>query len=305
MRKLVFIAATFVCALGLAKADPADDAFARGDFAAAEQAYQTTLATAPDDAAALAGLARLRLYQDKRDEAGRLAQHALQADPANAIAKRVVSGAAARGAAFEHVVLPAMEIGGVRVEAVPASVLPTRAMMAGRTIDGIIGTGLLMHFLATLNYAEGVLTLRPRSASAEFEGSVSENQRMPMWLVGDHFLFARGHINDGPEGLFNIDTGLEGAGIQASRAALEAAGVSLDETAVQTGTGGGGPVRFIPFTASATLGTLTVPDLKGIYTPDGDPYGLFSFAVAGTISHQFFRERTVTFDFDAMALVMR
>jgi hypothetical protein len=382
MRRFAFIAAAFVCALGLAKADTADDAFARGDFAAAEQAYQATLAAAPDDAAALAELSRLRLYQDKRDEARGLAQRALQADPANAIAKRVISGAAARNAAFapdvwriampdgaaevpfvvtdplpvvtvqidgadhlflidtgapdivldsdfarelglkpggtqtgtfaggaqaafEHVVLPAMEIGGVKVEAVPASVLPTRAMMAGRTIDGIIGTGFLMHFLATLNYAEGVLTLRPRSASAAFEANVSDGQRMPMWLVGDHFLFARGHINDGPEGLFNIDTGLEGAGIQASRAALEAAGVSLDETAVQTGTGGGGPVRFIPFTASATLGTLTVADLHGIYTPDGDQYGLFSFAVAGTISHQFFRERTVTFDFDAMAMVVR
>ena len=86
---------------------------------------------------------------------------------------------------------------------------------------------------------------------------------------------------------------------------VSAAHVALDETAVQTGQGGGGAVRFIPFKASATLGALTVPDLDGIYTPDGDQYGLFAFAVAGTLSHQFFRAHAVTFDFDAMRLVVR
>lgn len=369
------------CAMLLAAAAPADP-FAAGDFAAAEQAYQETLASAPGDAAALAGLARLRLYQQKLGEARELAARALKADPGNAEAKRVIGGADVRDAAFapdvwritmsgdvvdipfvatdplpivkvtingqdhlflidtgapdivldsdfakEHglkpsgtqtgtfaagsqaafsrVVLPAMDVGGVHLEAVPASVLPTRAMVPGQTIDGIIGTGFLMHFLATLNYAEGVLTLRPRSASTAFEASVTEDQAVRMWLVGDHFLFARGRIGDGPEALYNIDTGLAGAGIQARRATLDEAHVTIDETAVQTGIGGGGPVRFIPFTASATIGSITVSALNGIYTPDGDQFGLFAFQVAGTISHQFFRERTVTFDFDAMKMVIR
>lgn len=382
MRRLVPIAAAFVCVLGAARADPAADAFAAGDFAAAEQAYQATLASSPDDVAALTGLARLRLYEEKRSEARDLAQHAQRVDPGNVDAKRTLRGAEVRDAAFapdvwrvtmmddavdvpfvatdplpvvkvtingvehlflidtgapdivldsdfakelglkpggaqtgtfaggaqaafEHVVLPAMDVGSVHVEQVPASVLPTRNMSHDRTIDGIIGTGFLIHFLPTLNYAEGLLTLRPRSASAAFEASVTDGQAVPMWLVGDHFLFARGHIGDGPEALYNIDTGLEGAGIQARRETLDAAHVTLDETAVQTGLGGGGTVRFIPFKASATIGAVTVDDLDGIYTPDGDQYGLFQFTVAGTISHQFFREKTLTFDFDAMKMVVR
>jgi hypothetical protein len=184
-------------------------------------------------------------------------------------------------------------------------VLPTRAMSHDRIIDGIIGTGFLMHFLATLNYAEGELTLRPRNASAAFEASVTDSQAVPMWLVGDHFLFARGHIGDGPEALYNIDSGVEAAGLQATRGTLEAAHVAIDEAAVQTGIGSGGAVRFIPFKASASIGAVTVQDLDGVYTPDGDPYGLFEFAVAGTISHQFFREKTLTFDFDGMKMVVR
>jgi hypothetical protein len=370
-----------LCALLLCAQTPADP-FAAGEFVAAEQGYQATLANAPNDVATLTALARIRLYQDKRAEARTLAARALAADPANKDAKRVIAGAAVREAAFapdvwritmpvdpaeapfvvtdplpvvsvringadhlflidtgapdivldsafarelglkpggaqtgtfaggaqaafEHVVLPALDVAGVHVEAVPASVLPTRGMSGERTIDGIIGTGFLMHFLATLDYAEGTLILRPRSASPAFEASVSEGQGVPLWLVGDHFLFARGRIGDGPEALYNIDTGLEGAGVQATRATLEAANIPIDETAVQSGTGGGGTVRFIPFKASATIGTLTVDGLNGVYTPDGDQYGLFQFAVAGTISHQFFRERTLTFDFDAMKMVIR
>ena len=49
----------------------------------------------------------------------------------------------------------------------------------------------------------------------------------------------------------------------------------------------------------------TVDDLDGVYTPDGDQFSLFEFSVAGTISHQFFREKTLTLDFDAMKLVVR
>ena len=379
MRRLVLFAAAFACATGAAMADPASDAFEAGDFATAEQDYQATLANAPDDVAALTGLARLKLYDGKLSEARDLAQHV---DPGNVEAKRVLRGADVRDAAFapdvwritmngdtadvplvaadplpvvrvringadhfflvdtgapdivldsdfakemglkpagaqtgtfaggaqaafEHVVLPALDVGDVHLEQVPASVLPTRNMSPARTIDGIIGTGFLMHFLPTLNYAEGVLTLRPRSASAAFEASVADGQAVPMWLVGDHFLFARGHIGDGPEALYNIDTGLAAAGVQATRATLEAAHVPIDEAAVQTGLGGAGTVRFIPFKASATIGATTVDELDGVYTPDGDQFSLFEFTAAGTISHQFFHEKTLTFDFDAMKMVVR
>src|SRR5690242_3161451 len=100
MRKIFLSAAAFVCVLGAAKADPGSDAFAAGDFAAAEQAYQATLASSPDDIAALTGRARLRLYEEKRGEARELAQHAQRLDPKNPDARRVLRTADVRDAAF-------------------------------------------------------------------------------------------------------------------------------------------------------------------------------------------------------------
>ncbi len=384
-RILLFVGAIVLA--GAASADPPampppDPIFASGDFAAAEQHYAATLAQTPNDAAALAGLARIRLYQERRDEARKLANQALAVDPANPLAKRVMAGATLRDAAFApdvykidmpkggtriafettdplpvvkvriagrdvyflidtggpdlvldtafaaelglqtsaagqgtfaggqqaavmRAVLPEVQFGAATVRAIPIAVLATRVMSPkpDLRIDGVVGTGFLMHFLSTLDYVHGALILRPRSDSAAFERSAKG--AVPMWLVGDHFLFARGRIGTAPEGLFNIDTGLEGAGLQATRATLDAAGITPDPSKVQSGRGGGGMVRFITFKASASLGSLTEPDVDGVYTPDGDQFGLFPFTVAGTLSHGFFRAHSLTFDFVAMKIVVQ
>jgi len=103
--------------------------------------------------------------------------------------------------------------------------------------------------------------------------------------------------------LFSVDTGLAGGGLTAIKEALDAAGVTIDESKAGTGIGGGGAVRVIPFAADATLGTLTRTGVRGIYSPDDSPYGIFPFKVAGAVSHAFFRQSRVTFDFDAMKLI--
>ena len=146
--------------------------------------------------------------------------------------------------------------------------------------------------------------LAPRSSSPDFErrAAAADANIVPMWLVGDHFIFARAKINQ-VEGLFSIDTGLAGGGLVATKATVDAAGLMLDQSNTGTGQGGGGAVQFVPFHASATLGTLTGADVPGVFMPDGDPYGLFRFKVASALSHEFFRHSRVTFDFDAMKLV--
>jgi hypothetical protein len=125
---------------------------------------------------------------------------------------------------------------------------------------------------------------------------------VPFWLVGDHFMFARGKVNQA-DGLFLIDTGLAGGGLTATRATLDAAGVTVDESHTLTGQGGGGAVQFVPFRAAATLGTLTRGDLPGVYMPGRNALSGFPFASSGAISHAFFRQSRLTFDFDAMKLV--
>ena len=200
--------------------------------------------------------------------------------------------------------VPTLQVGDATIENVPASVFPTRGfqLKPGIRIDGILGTGFLMHFLATIDYAKGKLILRPRTDSADFEKSAKT--AVTMWLVGDHFIFARGRLGNAPEALFNIDTGLAGGGLQATRSALEAAGIPIDESKARTESGPGGPVRIIPFKADAALGAFAAKDIDGIYTPDGDQFGLFPFRVAGTLSHTFFRKSALTFDFVAMKLVL-
>ncbi|MGB8520109.1 MAG: hypothetical protein WCD38_08080 [Candidatus Tumulicola sp.] len=71
------------------------------------------------------------------------------------------------------------------------------ANLDGHPFDGIIGAALLRQFLSTLDYRNGRLILRPRSASNEFEAAsrAANATIVPMWLVPDHFIFARAAVN--------------------------------------------------------------------------------------------------------------
>lgn len=196
--------------------------------------------------------------------------------------------------------LPSLELGGLRIDNIPARILATRGFeLTGPRIDGIIGTAFLAHFLSTIDYVGGKLVLQPRGTTVSHYRTA-----VPMWLVGDHFIFARGQLNNGPEGLYNVDTGLAGGGAQATKATIDASHIVLDKAHQSSGVGGGGVVRFIPFRARVTLGAVSVDNVAGIYTPDGDQFGIFPFAVAGTISHDFFRHSRLTFDFTAMKLII-
>jgi hypothetical protein len=68
-------------------------------------------------------------------------------------------------------------------------------------------------------------------------------------------------------------------------------------------TGGGGAFTAIPFRSGASLGHMTVDDVQGSYTPNGNTYSNFRFNVSGTLTHGFFRHSNVTFDFDAMRVI--
>ena len=214
--------------------------------------------------------------------------------------------AGGRRAPVRSAIVPSLTLSNLTLRNVPAKLLPTRAFGGHYKIDGVIGTGLLMHFISTLDYIRGALILRsPQDWQTAAASLPSGTATVPMWLVGDHFIFARGRINDAPEALFNIDTGLAGGGVQATKAEVDAAHIVLDSAHASSGMGGGGMVRFIPFQAVVAIGDASVTDVPGIYTPEGDQFGIFPFAVAGTISHGYFRRFAVTFDFGAMQLTIQ
>ncbi len=204
----------------------------------------------------------------------------------------------------ESIEFPGALVRGVPVGELP-SAMPTE--LGGRSYDGVIGTKLLRRFLATLDYRAEKLVLRRRSESDRFEAAARARNAaiVPMWLVPDHFIFARATVNGSFDGLFSIDTGGAGIGIALTKTSLAAANIIPDESKASLGFGGGGQVRVVPFTAAAvSLGSFNRHDVSGLFTPSGDPYGRFPFAVAGSLSHEFFRRSALTFDFSAMQLIV-
>jgi tetratricopeptide (TPR) repeat protein len=384
---LIAVSGVITCALAQpgpgGDSSPGGTAFAQGQFAEAESAYEKAVAANPGDATALAGLARARLNNGKEDEAIELARKALAIAPGNPVATNTLAIAQGRKAAFapdrflikgsdqspaivkfvrtdplpvvtvtlgtktvnflidtgapnivispklaqdlgltledagqgvfaggkqapvRRTMLPKMQIGSIEVSNVPAAVIGDGPAPGGGNTDGIIGTGFLMHFLSTLDYCRGELVLAPRADSAKFQAQAQAagDNVVRMWFVLDHFIFARGRLNQAPEGLFLVDTGLAGAGLMPNRAALDEAGITLDTSNPKTGMGGGGPVQFVDFHASASLGKLARNDVLGNYIMGGNALGGMPFKTNGIISHSFFRQSRLTFDFDAMKLV--
>jgi len=207
--------------------------------------------------------------------------------------------AGGRKAAVSRTTLATFTIGGVDFPNVPAGALPTRPLPFGGAtrIDGIVGTGFLLHFIVTLDYKNSQLVLMPRNSALARLGNY-----VKLWFVGDHFLFAHGTMNGVPM-LFLVDTGLAGGGVMPSAETIKRAGIVLDTAHASQGIGGGGPITTIPFVAkSVTLSGVARTDVRGLYTPEGSPLAMFPFAVGGVISHGFFSPGTLWIDFASLDL---
>lgn len=194
-----------------------------------------------------------------------------------------------------------LDLGVATVRSLPVGVFD----QIGPGIDGVLGTNVLYDFLSTIDYRGRRLILRPKSESATFEHAAAARGAtiVPMFFVPDHFIFVRARAGTGPEALYNVDTGGGGIGMQLTRKSLDAAGIVPDTKHARNFLGGGGNAHAVPFVADVTLGERTWHGLRGLYFDNGDQYGIFPFAVAGTLSHELFKRGALTFDFTAMRLV--
>jgi hypothetical protein len=209
-------------------------------------------------------------------------------------------------ASVEQTSVGRLQLGGWSIDHIPAVVLPVANMLGDdRPVQGVIGTALLAHFLTTLDYIHGTLTVRDPAESQSFESAASLRgaASTQLWLVGDHFLFIHAHAGLDAGGLFNIDTGGT-FGVQLTQSALDNAHVALDTDETSTGMGAGGPIAFVPFTTTVSVGGLSENSVAGIYMPGGDQFGMFPFTVTGTLSQGFFRHTALTLDLRAMRVVI-
>lgn len=221
--------------------------------------------------------------------------------------KQIGVYAGGRQAASSSSVADRVLLGEFSLRHVPV-VLPERAG-SPLPIDGIVGTVVLYRFLFTLDYPGGRLILRRNtpelSRALQAESEKAGAFRMPFWLAGDHFIFARGTANSAGPYLFLVDSGMAGGGFSCPEYMVREAKIELPKEGFQ-GMGGGGPITVYPFMVDLTLGEARNEKVRGLYgaLPPGSE-DRFGFRSGGLISHGFFRPFAVTFDFQTMTMSLQ
>jgi predicted aspartyl protease len=228
------------------------------------------------------------------------------------------AGAGGKERTAGHGRLDALAMGDLHIRNLPVKTLDFRALGFPEQWRGTIGTGVLSHFLPTIDYPGGALELRPRTearlAAFEREARQSGQHVVPFWLSGAHYMLTWGTINGSEPVLLVADTGGAAIALYATNQTVAQAGITLQPDQAADGTGAAGAVRAIPFTVDELrLGSIAGHDLPGIATPDSDPEntlrtdGVVSreFRIGGFVSHQFFRPYALTIDFDRLRLFLQ
>jgi hypothetical protein len=198
------------------------------------------------------------------------------------------------------------------VKNVPVMTLPFRQLSAGlgvKRIDGVIGTTLFYHFLATLDFPNGELVLRRKTPEslAEFAAEPSgKSVAVPIWMASDHFMVGWGRVETLPPTHLFVDTGLAGAGVKLAESVIKEAGIKLGEDKAYEGAGTGGTLKIVPYTVNRlSFGDIEEENVPGLYDGPFPWEDTFGFHLAGMVGHDFFKPYAVTFDFATMQIYLR
>ena len=214
--------------------------------------------------------------------------------------------AGGKTAAISYGRVTRLSLGALQIADVPAALVSTAGfsgVTGGKPVAGVIGTSLLMRFLSTVDCIHGKLVFAPRDVAPP-KGDVVAT--IPFWLIGDHFILARGRLDGGAEQMMLIDTGLSGFAFTAPESTLRDAGLPVP-TPARTGADAVGNSAIAPFDiASLTLGDLSAKNLQGLYGPFPPSLeNALGVHIGGLVSHGFFRPYAITFDFTRMTIVVR
>ena len=207
--------------------------------------------------------------------------------------------------------IDSLTLGDWTVRNLPVAILPLRQLSQGlgaKQIDGVIGTTLFYHFLATLDFPNGELVLRRKDATslAQLIASAGNSVAVPFWIAGDHFMVGWGRVEALAPSLLFVDTGLDGAGVKLADSVIKQAGISLEEDKASTGAGGGGTLRIVPYVVHRLwFGEVQETNVPGLYDGPFPWQTSFGFALAGMVGHDFFKPYAITFDFENMRIFLR
>lgn len=201
-----------------------------------------------------------------------------------------------------HGVMESFRLGDIVVRNVPVVWYDLRQpnLPDGSQPAGVIGTTLLYHFIATMDYADQALILRRKTPGQvrdlRAEASRAGVDRLPLWLAGDHVPCTLGSVNDDGPRVASLDTGGMELGIMMNEKNAKRAHVAIDYDHPQDM----GPMKVYPIApAKISLGRAVgrnVPGLAG----DWPWFSLFGFETIGNFSHEFFKPHAITFDYASM-----
>ena len=203
--------------------------------------------------------------------------------------------------------IESLTLGSWTVKNLPVATLPLRQINLGPTrIDGVIGTTLFYHFLATMDYRHGELVLRKKNAKSHraFAEESDDRVAVPFWVASDHFMVALGRVETLPPTQLFIDTGLADAGVKLAESVIKQGGITLEEDKATIGQGAGnGTLTIVPYTVHhVSLGAIQEENVRGLFDGPFPWENTFGFHLAGMVGHEFFRPYAVTFDFTNMEI---
>jgi predicted aspartyl protease len=207
--------------------------------------------------------------------------------------------------------IASISVGVWTVKNLPVVTLPFRQLSAGlgvKRIDGVIGTTLLCHFLATLDFPHGELVLRRKTEESQkrFAAFSGGAVAVPIWMASDHFMVGWGRVETLPPALLFVDTGLAGAGVKLAEPVIKAAGIKLEEDKASEGAGAGGKLKIVPYTVRRlSFGGIEEENVPGLYDGPFPWENTFGFNLAGMVGHDFFKAYAVTFDFETMQIFLQ
>lgn len=210
---------------------------------------------------------------------------------------------------ISHGKISSIQFNNLKIKNIPINILSLRHIeLAGMKIDGIMGTIFLSQFLSSIDYKYEELVLRNKlnHTLAKLSEKAVNSSCVPFFLAGDHFMLAKGSINDSGTLLFFIDTGLASTAFTCPGSTTKKMKLPIQKNKKTTGQGGGGEYDIYPFDIEKLcLGNVCVSNLHGNLGPF--PAAIehsFGFKIDGLLSHEFFLGKTLTMDFDRMVLLI-
>ncbi|HEY3215055.1 MAG TPA: aspartyl protease family protein [Candidatus Eisenbacteria bacterium] len=202
-----------------------------------------------------------------------------------------------------------LELGGVRIEGLPAGVTKLRKWSIlvnpqAEPVAGVIGLDLLSRFTPTLDYAARVLELRRRERAYTPRPGA---RRVPFEIWGESELTVYGSIAGGRRLAMVVHSGLPECGIAAPAEVFEEAGIKAGLVA-RAARGVGSLLQGRPWTR-VTVSTVSVGPVVTGQVPGWagalDAAELWRHGVRrdALLSNDFFAKRRVTIDWDARELV--